>query len=98
MFANILPKHLLHRWDVDRAAALMRPRCQRTIGVGDGGQGEHVPPPQKKKSKKNILGQLLCKIRAFFGQNHVKFENFVNFSGKYHKNPGISMIFRAKIM
>jgi len=39
-------------------------------------------------SRKIFLGQLSCKIRAFSGvntanfsgKNHVKFENFVNFS------------------
>jgi len=36
------------------------------------------------KLGKNIFGQLLCKIRAFSGKNHVKFGNIVNFSGKYH--------------
>ena len=55
-----------------------------TIGVGDG-RG-HVPPPPKKKNGKMFFGQLLRKIREFFGQNHVKFGNVVNFSGKYHKN------------
>jgi len=53
-----------------------------------------VPP--RLKFGKIFFGQLglLCKIRAFFGQNHVKFGNFVNFSGKYHKNSGILIIFR----
>jgi len=37
------------------------------IGVGDGGQEGQVAPPPKKKSG-NIFGQLLCKIRTFFGQ------------------------------
>jgi len=37
------------------------------------------------KSGKIFFGQLLCKILAFFGQNHAKFGNFVNFSGKYSK-------------
>jgi len=53
------------------------------IGVGD---GRHVPPPQEKNGEKIFFGQLLCKIRAFSGKNHVKFRNFVNFSGKFHKN------------
>jgi len=35
---------------------------------------------------KIFFGQLLCKIRAFSGKNHVKLGNFVNFSGEYHKN------------
>ena len=59
------------------------------------GAGGHVPP---KNSGKIFFGQLLCKIRAFSGKNHVKFRNFVNFSGKYHKDSGILIIFRAKIM
>ena len=44
-------------------------------------RGGHV----KKIGKNIFFGQLLCKIRAFFGQNRVKFGNFVNCSGKYHK-------------
>jgi len=44
----------------------------------------HVPPPQQKKIGKNIFfGQLLCKIPFKFG----------HFSGKYHKNSGILIIF-----
>jgi len=50
-------------------------------------------PPPKKKIGKIFFGQLLCKICAFSGKNHVKFGNFVNFSGKYHKNSGILIIF-----
>jgi len=55
-------------------------------------------------SGKIFVGQLLRKIRAFLsGKNHVKFGNFVNFSGKYHKNSGILLFFsvifgRAEIM
>ena len=71
------------------------------MGVGDGGgerlQWGHAPPP-KKIGAKIFFGQLLCKIWAFFGPKHVKLENLVNFSGKYHKNLGILLIFRAKIM
>jgi len=67
-----------------------------SIGVGDGGQGGHVPP---KIRAKVFFGQLLRKILAFFsGKNHVKFRNYVNFSGQYHKNSGILIIFRARIM
>jgi len=40
-----------------------------------------VPP---KIRDKIFFGQLLCTIRAFFGQNRVKFRYFVNFSGKNH--------------
>ena len=64
--------------------------CIAGIDVGDG---------RKLKFGKNIFfGQLLCKLRALFGQNHVKFGNFVTFSGKYHKNSGILIIFRARIV
>ena len=43
-------------------------------------KGGHVPPPPpQKKSGKIFLGQLLCKIRAFLGKNHVKFGHFVIF-------------------
>jgi len=51
-------------------------------GVGGGGGGD-VPP----KFGENIFGQLSCKIRAFGGKNRVKFQNFVNCLGKYHKIP-----------
>ena len=44
-----------------------------------------------------FFGQLLCKIGTFSGKNHVKFGNFVNFSGKYYlKNSGILLIFLGK--
>jgi len=56
------------------------------------GAGGHVPP-QKKIAEKIFFGQLLCKIRAFSGKNHVKLGNFVNFGGEYHKNSGILIIF-----
>jgi len=49
------------------------------IGVGDGRQRGARPPPEKSREK-ILFGQLLCKIRAFSGKNHVKFGNFVNFS------------------
>ena len=39
-----------------------------------------------------FFGQLLCKMRVFSDKNHVKFGNFVNFSGKYNKNSGILII------
>jgi len=45
-----------------------------------------MPPPPKKKSGKIFFGKL-CIIRAF-SDKIVKFENFVNFSGKYHKKFG----------
>jgi len=52
-----------------------------------------MPP---KIREKIFLGQLLCKIRAFSGKNHVKFVKFVNFSEKY-KNSGVLLIFQARI-
>ena len=66
------PRFLAH--PVDRSRQL-------SIGVGDGGRGRggHVPP---KIRGKIFFGQLLCKTRAFFGQNYVKLGNFVNFPGK----------------
>jgi len=60
------------------------------------GEGRHVPP--KKNFGKIFFGQLLRRIRAFSGKDHVKFGNFVHFSVKYHKNSGIFLIFRARIM
>ena len=48
----------------------------------DRGQGGMCPT---KIREKTFFGQLLCKIQAFSGKNNVKFGNFVNFSGKYHK-------------
>jgi len=50
-----------------------------------GGVGGHVPP---KIRERKFFGQFLCQIRAFSGKNHVKLGNFVNFSGKCHKNQG----------
>jgi len=67
-----------------------------TIGVRDVGRGARSPPPLKFGKK--IFGQFLCKIRDFSGKNHVKLGNFVNFSGKYNKNSGIVIIFRARNM
>jgi len=56
-------------------------------GVGVGGGHVPPPPPQKKKQiRKIFFGQLLCKIRAFSGNNRVKFGNLVNVLGKYNKN------------
>ena len=44
-----------------------------------GARGARAP----QNSGKIFFGQLLCKILAFSGKNHVKFGNFVNISGKY---------------
>ena len=69
------------------------------IGVGNGGMGATCPPPKKKKIGKNIFfGNYYVKSGRFSGKNYVKFGNFVNFSGKYHKNSDILIIFRARIM
>ena len=57
-------------------------------------EGTCVLPPN---SEKIFFGQFLCKIRAFFGQNHVKLGNFVNFSGKNHVNSGVLIIFHIHI-
>ena len=59
------------------------------------GQGGHVPP----KIGENIFsGNYYVKFGHFSGKNQEKFGNFVNFSGKYHKNSGILIIYRARIM
>jgi len=58
----------------------------------------HVPPKFKKKY---FSGNYYVKSGHFFGgggKNHVKFGNFVIFWGKYHKNSGILIISRARIM
>ena len=64
------------------------------IGVGDG----HMPPPlpTQKNREKYFSGNNYVKFGHFSGKNRVKFGNFfINFSGKYHKNSGILLIFRA---
>jgi len=48
----------------------------------------YLPPPPKKKPEKVFFGQFSCKILAFSGKKYVKFGNFVNFSGTYHKSSG----------
>jgi len=70
---------------------------KKSIGAGDRGREGTCPPPQNKKKsgKRYFWGQLLCKIRAFFRQQNITFQNFVNFSSKYHKNSGILIIFQA---
>jgi len=68
---------------------------ENAIGVGD---GEGAGRRGHQNFGENMFGQLLRKIRAFLGQNHVKFGNFVNFSGKYYKNSDILLLFRAKLM
>jgi len=60
----------------------------KTIDVGDGARAPRI-------RTRIFFGRLLCKIQAFSGKNHVK-GNFVNFSGKYHKNWSILIIFSGK--
>jgi len=49
-----------------------RKRHNTTIGVADeGAEGARAPPPPLKFGK-IFFGQLLCKIRAFFGQKSCK--------------------------
>jgi len=60
----------------------------KLIGIGDGSRG--APKIPEKYFSGNYV-----KFGHFSGKNHVKFGNVVNFSGKYHKNLGILLIFRA---
>ena len=55
-------------------------------------RGGHVPP---KIREKYFSGNYYVKLGHFVSKNHVKFGNFGNSSGKYHKNSGILLIFRA---
>ena len=64
------------------------------IGVGDGRQRGTCPP---KIREKYFSGNYYVKFGHFSGKNHVKFGNFVNFSGKYHKNSGILIFFFGQI-
>ena len=65
------------------------------IGIADGGKGAHAP----QNSGENIFSvNYYVKFGHFLSKNHVKFGNFVNFSGKYDKNAGILIIFQAGIM
>jgi len=52
------------------------------------GAGAPAPPNPKeiKTREKYFGGNYYVKFRYFGGINHVKFANFVNFSGKFHKN------------
>ena len=69
-----------------------------SIGVGDGGKEGTFPPPKKKFRKKYFLGNYYVKFGHFSGKSPVKFQNFVNFSIKYHKNSGILIIFRITLV
>jgi len=51
-------------------------------------------PP--KIGEKYFSGNYYLKFGHFSGKNHLKFRNFVNFSGKYNKNSGILIIFSGK--
>ena len=51
--------------------------------IGDGRQGGARVP---KIREKYFSGNYYVQLGHFSGKNHVKFGNFVNFSGKYHKN------------
>jgi len=70
-----------------------------SVVVVDGGKG-HVPPtPNKKNREKYFSGNnYYVKFGHFSGKNHVKLGIFVNFSAKYHKNSGILIIFRKRIV
>jgi len=65
------------------------------MDVGDGGREGTCPSEIRDKY---FSGNYYVKFGHFSGKNHVKFWNFVNFSGKYHKNLGILIIVQAKIM
>jgi len=60
------------------------------MGIGDGGG----PIIRKKHSTDNSY----VKFGHFSDKNDVKFRNFVNCPGKYHKNSGILITFGARIM
>jgi len=75
------------------------------IGIGGGGgaiEGEgrgmsgvwHVPP-HKNSEKKYFFGSYHVKFKHFSGK-YLKFGNFVNFLGKYHKISGILIFFFAQ--
>jgi len=49
-----------------------------------------VPP---KVREKYFSGNYYIKFGHFSGKNHVKIRNSVNFSGKYHENSDILIIF-----
>ena len=51
-----------------------------------------MPPPPKIREK--YFPSVI--IRHFSFKNHVKFRNFVNFSGKYHKKIGYFDNFSGK--
>jgi len=60
-------------------------------GGGGGGQGGgHVPP---KIREKYFSGNYYVNSGIIGQKNDIKFQNFVNFSGKYNKNSRILLIF-----
>ena len=54
---------------------------------------QHYRRRRRGLGGKYFSGNYYVKFGHFSGKNHVKFGNFVNFSGKYHKNSGILIIF-----
>ena len=70
-----------------------------SIGVGDGRGSEGTCSPQQKNGEKYFRAiTYYVKFGHFPGKNRVEFGNFVKFSGKYNKNSGILIIFRARIV
>ena len=63
------------------------------IGVNGGTGGTR--PHKKINSGKYFSGNYYVKFGHFLDKNYVIFGNFVNFSGKYHKNSGILIIFHT---
>jgi len=59
----------------------------------EGGKEVTCPPPKKKFGEKYFSANYYVKFGHFLGKNRAKFGKFVNFSGKYHKNSGILIIF-----
>ena len=66
----------------------------RPIAVGDGG----CRGPLKIRTYFSGRPKYYVKFGQFWGKNHVKFRNFVNFSGKYRTNSDILIICLARIM
>jgi len=68
------------------------------IGVGEGEAGEGGTCPPLKFGKTITSGNYHVKFLHFSGIYRAKFGNFVDFSGKNHKESGILIIFRARIV
>jgi len=56
-----------------------------------------VHKSEMRMSLSNFACDTLTPLGHFSGKNHVKFGNFVNFSGKYYKSLGTLLIFPARI-